>query len=92
MEHYLTGDYLLYEYEPATITTVLSHFTPDRVNIITLSPTYTAQCRLKERWFGTRYCVEGEGVWHRCEEGVVMDVGVRRVRVGGISQITGICF
>ncbi|XP_064386894.1 nardilysin-like isoform X2 [Halichondria panicea] len=58
VEHYLTGDYLLYEYEPATITTVLSHFTPDRVNIITLSPTYTAQCRLKERWFGTRYCVE----------------------------------
>ncbi len=83
VEHYLTGDYLLYEYEPATITTVLSHFTPDRVNIITLSPTYTAQCRLKERWFGTRHCVEGEGVWHRCGEGVVMDVGVRRVRVGG---------
>ncbi len=63
VEHYVTGEHLVYQYDPDTITSFLSLLTPDRANVMTLSPSYTDQCRLKERWFGTRYCAEGEGVW-----------------------------
>ena len=62
MEHYLTGDHLMFEYDPPAISSVLSLLTPDRANIMVLSQNHTHQCKLKERWFGTKYCVEGEDV------------------------------
>ncbi|KAH0617498.1 hypothetical protein JD844_015829 [Phrynosoma platyrhinos] len=56
-EDLLIGDQLLTEYNPEIIADALYHLTPQKVNIFLLSPTYEGKCHLKEKWFGTRYCV-----------------------------------
>uniref|UniRef100_A0A8B9L807 Nardilysin a (N-arginine dibasic convertase) n=1 Tax=Astyanax mexicanus TaxID=7994 RepID=A0A8B9L807_ASTMX len=57
-EDFLTGDQLLFEYKPEVISAALNLLTPDKVNLLLLSPEHEGQCPLKEKWFGTQYSVE----------------------------------
>ena len=58
-EEYLTGDDLLTEYDPECIAMVTSLLTPDKVNVIWLSKDFSAECDIKEKWFGIKYSVQG---------------------------------
>lgn len=41
------------------ISAALSLLTPDRANLLLLSPENEGHCPLREKWFGTCYSVEG---------------------------------
>ncbi|XP_062987119.1 nardilysin-like isoform X2 [Elgaria multicarinata webbii] len=56
-EDLLTGDQLLTEYNHEIIANALSYLIPQKANIFFLSPAHERLCNLKEKWFGTRYCV-----------------------------------
>ena len=72
--YYLTGNDIMYEYDPKVshVIYVFDHVThqvigavqdqlvPDRCNIMILSREYSKECKLKEKWFGTRYSSEGK--------------------------------
>uniref|UniRef100_A0A8C7S7W1 Nardilysin a (N-arginine dibasic convertase) n=1 Tax=Oncorhynchus mykiss TaxID=8022 RepID=A0A8C7S7W1_ONCMY len=57
-EHFLTGDQLMFQYSPEVISAALSLLTPDRANLLLLSPDHEGHCPLREKWFGTHYSVE----------------------------------
>ncbi|XP_054458442.1 nardilysin-like [Anoplopoma fimbria] len=57
-EDFLTGDLLMFEFDPQVISEALSPLTPDRANLLLLSPENEGQCPLKEKWFGTCYNME----------------------------------
>uniref|UniRef100_A0A8C2XML5 Nardilysin b (N-arginine dibasic convertase) n=1 Tax=Cyclopterus lumpus TaxID=8103 RepID=A0A8C2XML5_CYCLU len=57
-EDYLTGDLLMFDFDPQVISAALSPLTPDRANLLLLSPENEGQCPLKEKWFGTCYNME----------------------------------
>ncbi|TSK53703.1 Nardilysin [Bagarius yarrelli] len=57
-EDFLCGDQLLFEYNPEVISHALALLTPERANLLLLSPEHEGQCPLKEKWFGTQYSVE----------------------------------
>ncbi|XP_062849767.1 nardilysin [Trichomycterus rosablanca] len=57
-QHVLTGDQLLFHYSPEVISDVLDLLTPDRANLLLLSPNHQGRCPLQEKWFGTCYSVE----------------------------------
>uniref|UniRef100_A0A8C7X2J6 Nardilysin a (N-arginine dibasic convertase) n=1 Tax=Oryzias sinensis TaxID=183150 RepID=A0A8C7X2J6_9TELE len=57
-EDFLTGDQLMFEYNPEVITAALSLLTPEKANLMLLSPEHEGQCPLREKWFGTQYSVE----------------------------------
>ncbi|TNN40007.1 Nardilysin [Liparis tanakae] len=57
-EHLLTGDQLLFQYEPQVISDALALLTPDQANLMLLSPEHEGRCPLREAWFGTNYSVE----------------------------------
>uniref|UniRef100_A0A8C7WZN2 Nardilysin a (N-arginine dibasic convertase) n=1 Tax=Oryzias sinensis TaxID=183150 RepID=A0A8C7WZN2_9TELE len=61
-EDFLTGDQLMFEYNPevsrSVITAALSLLTPEKANLMLLSPEHEGQCPLREKWFGTQYSVE----------------------------------
>ncbi|KAM4628663.1 nardilysin b [Polymixia lowei] len=57
-EDFLTGDQLMFEYNPQVISAALSLLTPDRANLLLLSPEHEGLCPLRERWFSTCYNVE----------------------------------
>uniref|UniRef100_A0A8C8G642 Nardilysin a (N-arginine dibasic convertase) n=1 Tax=Oncorhynchus tshawytscha TaxID=74940 RepID=A0A8C8G642_ONCTS len=57
-EHFLTGDQLMFQYSPEVISAALSLLTPDRSNLLLLSPDHEGHCPLREKWFGTHYSVE----------------------------------
>uniref|UniRef100_A0A8C7NMH5 Nardilysin a (N-arginine dibasic convertase) n=1 Tax=Oncorhynchus mykiss TaxID=8022 RepID=A0A8C7NMH5_ONCMY len=62
-EHFLTGDQLMFQYSPevptvCVISAALSLLTPDRSNLLLLSPEHEGHCPLREKWFGTHYSVE----------------------------------
>ncbi|XP_068095174.1 nardilysin [Hyperolius riggenbachi] len=57
-EDILTGDQLLFEYNPDVIADALRGLTPDKANLLLLSPAHEGKCELKEKWFGTQYSVE----------------------------------
>ncbi|XP_034530735.1 nardilysin-like [Notolabrus celidotus] len=57
-EDFLTGDQLLFEYRPEVIRAALSLLTPEKANLMLLSPEHEDQCPLREKWFGTHYSVE----------------------------------
>ncbi|XP_041861984.1 nardilysin b [Melanotaenia boesemani] len=54
----LTGDQLMFEYDHKVIGAVLSLLTPDRSNLLLLSPENEGRCPLREKWFGTSYSFE----------------------------------
>lgn len=41
------------------ISAALSLLTPEKANLMLLSPEHEGRCPLRERWFGTQYSVEG---------------------------------
>lgn len=41
------------------ISNALALLTPERANLLLLSPENEGRCPLKEKWFGTQYSVEG---------------------------------
>ncbi|XP_020508326.1 nardilysin [Labrus bergylta] len=55
---FLTGDQLMFEYQPEVIRAALSLLTPERANLMLLSPEHEGQCPLREKWFGTQYSVD----------------------------------
>ncbi|OCT82739.1 nardilysin [Xenopus laevis] len=57
-EDILTGDELLFEYSPEVISNALKYFTPQKANIMALSPHNEGKCDLIEKWFGTQYSKE----------------------------------
>uniref|UniRef100_A0A7N6FB65 Nardilysin a (N-arginine dibasic convertase) n=1 Tax=Anabas testudineus TaxID=64144 RepID=A0A7N6FB65_ANATE len=57
-EDFLTGDQLMFEYEPQVISAALSLLTPERANLLLLSPENEGHCPLREKWFGTCYSVD----------------------------------
>ncbi|XP_013394471.1 nardilysin [Lingula anatina] len=59
-EEYLTGDSLLFEYEPQLIEQCQNLMTPDRANIMVFSKKFEEMgiCNQKEKWFQTDHCVE----------------------------------
>ncbi|KAM8745435.1 nardilysin-like [Acanthopagrus schlegelii] len=57
-EDFLTGDQLMFEYNPEVISAALSLLTPDRANLLLLSPENEGHCSLREKWFGTCYSME----------------------------------
>ncbi|XP_072544674.1 nardilysin isoform X2 [Salminus brasiliensis] len=70
-EDFLTGDQLMFEFKPEVISAALNLLTPDKVNLLLLSPEHEGQCPLKEKWFGTQYSVEDiQEDWQRRWAGV----------------------
>uniref|UniRef100_A0A8C5R6R6 Nardilysin convertase n=1 Tax=Leptobrachium leishanense TaxID=445787 RepID=A0A8C5R6R6_9ANUR len=57
-EDFLTGDQLLFEYHPDVIEEALNSLTPQKANLLLLSPFNEGKCHLKEKWFGTQYSTE----------------------------------
>ncbi|XP_072244932.1 nardilysin-like [Leuresthes tenuis] len=57
-QDFLTGDQLMFEYDPEVIGAALSLLTPDRANLLLLSPENEGHCPLREKWFGTSYSCE----------------------------------
>uniref|UniRef100_A0A665V5D0 Nardilysin a (N-arginine dibasic convertase) n=1 Tax=Echeneis naucrates TaxID=173247 RepID=A0A665V5D0_ECHNA len=57
-EDFLTGDQLMFEFNPEVISSALSLLTPEKANLMLLSPEHEGQCPLREKWFGTQYSVE----------------------------------
>ncbi|KAM8914849.1 nardilysin-like isoform 1-T2 [Spinachia spinachia] len=57
-EDLLTGDQLMFEFDPKVISGALSLLTPEKANLMLLSPEHEGQCPLREKWFGTQYNVE----------------------------------
>ncbi|XP_039667966.1 LOW QUALITY PROTEIN: nardilysin-like [Perca fluviatilis] len=57
-EDFLTGDQLMFEFDPQVISAALSPLTPDRANLLLLSPENEGHCPLREKWFGTCYSEE----------------------------------
>lgn len=44
------------------IADALRGLTPDKANLLLLSPANEGKCDLKEKWFGTQYSVEGNNL------------------------------
>ncbi|KAM3870963.1 nardilysin-like [Diretmus argenteus] len=57
-EDFLTGDQLMFEFNPEVISAALSLLTPEKANLMLLSPEHEGHCPLREKWFGTQYSVE----------------------------------
>uniref|UniRef100_A0AAQ5YKZ9 Nardilysin a (N-arginine dibasic convertase) n=1 Tax=Amphiprion ocellaris TaxID=80972 RepID=A0AAQ5YKZ9_AMPOC len=57
-EDFLTGDQLMFEFSPEVISAALSLLTPEKANLMLLSPEHEGQCPLREKWFDTQYSVE----------------------------------
>ncbi|KAM9842855.1 nardilysin-like [Aulostomus maculatus] len=57
-EDFLTGDQLMFEFNPQVIGAALSLLTPEKANLMLLSPEHEGQCPLREKWFGTQYSIE----------------------------------
>uniref|UniRef100_A0A4W5RE46 Nardilysin b (N-arginine dibasic convertase) n=1 Tax=Hucho hucho TaxID=62062 RepID=A0A4W5RE46_9TELE len=57
-EDFLTGDQLMFEYNPEVISSALALLTPERANLLLLSPEHEGHCSHKEKWFGTNYSIE----------------------------------
>ncbi|XP_046874400.1 nardilysin-like [Hypomesus transpacificus] len=57
-QDFLTGDQLMFEYQPEVISAALSFLTPERANLMLLSPQHEGLCPLREKWFGTHYNME----------------------------------
>ncbi|KAI1891902.1 hypothetical protein AGOR_G00148500 [Albula goreensis] len=69
-EDFLTGDQLMFEYDPEVISAALSLLCPERANLQLLSPEHEGKCELKEKWFGTQYSVEDiPQEWRDCWAG-----------------------
>ncbi|KAJ8362882.1 hypothetical protein SKAU_G00117130 [Synaphobranchus kaupii] len=56
-EDFLTGDQLMFEYNPEVISAALSLLTPHRANLMLLSAEQEGSCEMREPWFGTQYSV-----------------------------------
>uniref|UniRef100_A0A665VGD9 Nardilysin-like n=1 Tax=Echeneis naucrates TaxID=173247 RepID=A0A665VGD9_ECHNA len=48
-EDFLTGDQLMFEYDPQVISAALALLTPDRANLLLLSPENEGHCPLREK-------------------------------------------
>ncbi|TRY81977.1 hypothetical protein DNTS_030982 [Danionella cerebrum] len=69
-EDFLTGDQLMFEFKPEVISAALKLLTPEKANLLLLSPEHEGQCPLREKWFGTQYNVEDiEQNWREMWEG-----------------------
>jgi len=58
IEEVLTGGYLLSEWRPDLINTVLDLLKPDKVRVAVIAQRYEEKCTEAERWYGTKYKVE----------------------------------
>ncbi|XP_037553696.1 nardilysin b [Nematolebias whitei] len=65
-QDFLTGDQLMFEYDPQVISAALTQLTPHRANLLLLSPENEGLCPLREKWFGTSYsCQDISEEWAR---------------------------
>ncbi|XP_049731115.1 nardilysin isoform X1 [Elephas maximus indicus] len=64
LQDFLTGDQLLFEYNPEVIAEALNQLVPQKANLVLLSGANEGKCDLKEKWFGTQYSMEDiENSW-----------------------------
>ncbi|XP_078187847.1 nardilysin isoform X4 [Callithrix jacchus] len=64
LQDILTGDQLLFEYNPEVIAEALNQLVPQKANLVLLSGANEGKCDLKEKWFGTQYSIEDiENSW-----------------------------
>ncbi|KAI3367564.1 hypothetical protein L3Q82_026419, partial [Scortum barcoo] len=69
-DDFLTGDQLMFEFNPEVISAALCLLTPEKANLMLLSPEHEGQCPLREKWFGTQYSVEDiQQEWMECWTG-----------------------
>ncbi|XP_057696345.1 nardilysin [Corythoichthys intestinalis] len=57
-EDFLSGDQLMFDYDPEVIGSALAFLTPERANLLLLSPEHEGRCQLREKWFSTAYSRE----------------------------------
>jgi secreted Zn-dependent insulinase-like peptidase len=55
---YLTGEHLLFDYDPEVIAAVTESLTADGVCVMWSSQQFREQCHLREYWFGTHHSCE----------------------------------
>ncbi|KAM9243049.1 nardilysin isoform 2-T2 [Dugong dugon] len=64
LQDFLTGDQLLFEYNPEVIAEALNQLVPQKANLVLLSGANEGKCELKEKWFGTQYSMQDiENSW-----------------------------
>ena len=59
VKDYLTGDSLLFEYDPDSIAMVTDQLTFANVNALWVSKKFSSECDQIEKWFGIKYSVQG---------------------------------
>lgn len=52
------------EYNPECIAMVTNLLTPDRVNVMWLSKSFSAEHNVQEKWFGINYSIHGNESVH----------------------------
>nr|XP_061798307.1 nardilysin-like [Nerophis lumbriciformis] len=57
-EDLLTGNRLMFDFSHEVIGAALSLLTPEKANLMLLSPEHEGRCPLREKWFGAQYSVE----------------------------------
>ena len=70
-EEVLTAGYLLTDWDPDLITSVLSHLTPEAVRVAVIAQQFSEQCEQTEPWYGAKYQtekIEQDKIqsWSRC--------------------------
>ncbi|XP_077588207.1 nardilysin-like [Stigmatopora nigra] len=55
---FLTGNQLMFDFNREVIGSALALLTPEKANLMLLSPEHEGRCPLREKWFGTQYSVE----------------------------------
>ena len=69
VEDYLTGAYVLMEYNKEHIEHILDMLSPHSVALVILSKQYQHLCDRTEKWFGTKFGVQDiPEAWTTCPE------------------------
>jgi len=58
IEEVLTGGYLISEWNPEQISSLLDHLTPDRVRVAVIAQKFKDICDSEEQYYGAKYKVE----------------------------------
>ena len=58
MEHVLSANHVLSDWNPELINEILDMLTPERIRISTMGKLFEPICELKEKWYGTKYHME----------------------------------
>lgn len=57
-EHFISGPYKLFQYDPASIEECLSFMTPANLLLVVAQKKFEGETKLSEKWYGTDYDIE----------------------------------